>query len=113
MVKPHRNHPLWFAYMAHRISGLLLAVFLPAHFYVLGLALNQAAELDGFLRWTEYPIVRLAEIGLVFLLAVHCFGGLRLLALELLPWSPRQKTHAAVATALSFLVSTGFALSVV
>ncbi len=113
MPKPHRNHPLWFAYILHRISGLLLALFLPAHFYVLGLALNQAAELDGFLRWTEYPIVKLAEIGLVFLLAVHFFGGLRLLALELLPWSPRQKTHAALATAFSFFVSGGFLLSVV
>ena len=111
--RPHRNQPLWFAYILHRISGLLLAVFLPAHFYVIGLALNDAAQLDGFLRWTEYPLVKLAEIGLVFLLAVHFFGGLRLLALELLPWSPRQKTHAALATALSFFVSGGFLLSVV
>ncbi len=99
--------------MLHRISGLLLALFLPAHFYVLGLALNDAARLDCFLRWTEYPMVKLAEIGLVFLLADHFFGGLRLLALELLPWSPRQKTHAALATALSFFVSGGFLLSVV
>ncbi len=113
MPRPHRNHPLWFAYILHRISGLLLAVFLPAHFYVLGLALNDAAQLDGFLQWTEYPLVKFAEIGLVFLLAVHFFGGLRLLALELLPWSPRQKTHAALATALSFFVSGGFLLSVV
>ena len=111
--RPHRNQPLWFAYILHRISGLLLAVFLPAHFYVLGLALNDAAQLDGFLRWTEYPLVKFAGIGLVFLLAVHFFGGLRLLALELLPWSPRQKTHAALATALSFFVSGGFLLSVV
>ncbi len=65
------------------------------------------------LRWAENPMVKLAEIGLVFLLAVHVFGGLRLLALELLPWSPRQKTHAALATALSFFVSGGFLLSVV
>ncbi len=113
MPRPHRHQPLWFAYMLHRVSGLLLALFLPAHFYVLGLALNHASELDAFLRWTEYPMVKLAEIGLVFLLAVHFFGGLRLLALELLPWSPRQKTHAALATALSFFVSGGFLLSVV
>ena len=113
MLRPHRHHPLWFAYILHRISGLLLALFLPAHFYVLGLALNDAAELDAFLIWTELPLVMFAEFGLVFLLAVHFFGGLRLLALEFLPWSPRQKTYAALATALSFFVSGGFLLSAV
>lgn len=113
MLRPHRHHPLWFAYILHRISGLLLALFLPAHFYVLGLALNDAAELDAFLSWTELPMVIFAEFGLVFLLAVHIFGGLRLLALEFLPWSPRQKTYAALATALSFFVSGGFLLSAV
>lgn len=113
MLRPHRHHPLWFAYILHRISGLLLALFLPAHFYVLGLALNDAAELDAFLIWTELPLVIFAEFGLVFLLAAHIFGGLRLLALEFLPWSPRQKTYAALATALSFFVSGGFLLSAV
>ena len=39
MIKPHRNHPLWYAYIVHRLSGVGLALFLPAHFYVLGLAL--------------------------------------------------------------------------
>ena len=108
--RPHRNQPLWFAYILHRISGLLLAVFLPAHFYVLGLALNDAAQLDGFLRWTEYPLVKVAEIGLVFLLAVHFFGGLRLLALEFLPWNDGQKTLAAIAVAGSFLVACTYLL---
>ena len=113
MLRPHRRHPLWFAFIVHRISGLLLALFLPVHFYVLGLALNDTAELDAFLGWTGHPLVLFAEFGLVFLLAVHIFGGLRLLALEFLPWSPRQKTYAALATALSFFVSGGFLLSVV
>lgn len=113
MVRPHRNQPLWFAYMVHRLSGVCLALFLPAHFYVLGLALKGAAELDAFLIWTEYPPVKFAEVGLVFLLAVHIFGGLRLLAMEFLPWSPRQKTYAATATAASFFVACGFFLNAI
>lgn len=111
MLRPHRNQPLWYAFLAHRISGLALALFLPAHFYVLGLALTNAAELDAFLSWTHNPLVKAAEVTLVFLLGVHIFGGLRLLALEFLPWSARQKTYAALAIALSFVVSTGFLLS--
>jgi len=113
MLRPHRNHPLWFAHVLHRVSGLLLALFLPVHFYVLGLALNDAARLDTYLRWAEYPVVKLAEVGLVFLLAIHIFGGLRLLAVEFLPWSPRQKTYAALAAGLSVFVSCGFFLSAV
>ena len=112
MIRPHRNHPLWFAFAAHRVSGVCLALFLPVHFFVLGLALNDPAALDGLLQWTESPLVKAAELGLVFLLAVHLFGGLRLLALEFLPWSPRQKTYAAAATALSLFVAGGFLMNV-
>ncbi len=113
MVRPHREHPLWFAYMAHRVSGVCLALFLPVHFYVLGQALEGTAGLDAFLSWTERPLVKFAEFGLVFALAVHFFGGLRLLALEFLPWSARQKTYAAAAAAGSFLVACGFLLNAV
>lgn len=110
MIRPHRSHPLWFAFILHRISGLALALFLPVHFWMLSLALTAPERLDGFLRWTESPLVKLAEFGLVFLLAVHLFGGLRLMAMEWLPWSGRQKTLAATAVGLSVLVSGTFLL---
>ena len=113
MMRPHRSHPLWYAFLLHRLSGLGLVLFLPAHFYVLSLALNDAARLDGFLGWADRPLVKLAEFVLVFLLAVHLFGGLRLMALEFLPWSPRQKTYVAAAAGVSFLLSTLFFLSAV
>ncbi len=110
MIKPHRRQPLWFAYILHRLSGLVLVLYLPVHFYVLGLLIGEPASLDGFLRWSDQPLFKLMESALVFLLAVHIFGGLRLLALELLPWNPRQKTFAAGAGALAFIVACGFLL---
>ncbi|HEX2018157.1 MAG TPA: succinate dehydrogenase, cytochrome b556 subunit [Aurantimonas sp.] len=113
MIRPHRNHPLWFAFILHRLSGLALALFLPFHFYVLALALTEPARLDGFLAWSSSPLVKVAEYGLVFLLAVHAFGGLRLLALELLPWSAPQKSLAAASVAIAFFVSTTFFLQAV
>jgi fumarate reductase subunit D len=111
MITDHRKHPLWLAFALHRASGLLLALFLPAHFLVLGLAIDGAERLDGFLVLSENPIVKLAEFGLVFLLAVHLFGGLRLLALEFLAWSPRQKTYAAASLAGGFFIACFFLLS--
>ncbi|MEO1720861.1 MAG: succinate dehydrogenase, cytochrome b556 subunit [Pseudomonadota bacterium] len=111
--RPHRQHPLWLAFIAHRISGLALALFLPAHFWVLATALEGEAALDSAIAFSELAVVKLAEGVLVFLLAVHVFGGLRLLALELLPWTARQKTLAAGAVGLSVLVSGTFLLQAV
>ncbi len=111
MTRPTRSSALWFAFVVHRVSGLCLALFLPVHFAVLSLALRDPAALDGFLAFAELPAVKLAEAGLVFLLAVHLFGGLRLLALEFLPWSPRQKTFAAAAAAAGFALACGYLLS--
>jgi|TARA_B100000959_G_C14856329_1_gene572319 fumarate reductase subunit D len=110
MIKPHRNQPLWYAYILHRFSGVLLAVFLPFHFYVLGLALSNTERLDSLLNWTEQPLVKFAEFGLVFLLAAHLFGGLRLLVLEFLPWRPIQKTLAATAAGVAFFLALAFLL---
>lgn len=109
-MKAHRNQPLYFAFVLHRLSGLALALFLPFHFYVLGLALNKDDSLNQFLSWSEQPLMKFAEFGLVFLLALHFFGGLRVLALENMPWSNAQKNYAAMAVAAAFFVGCGFLL---
>jgi len=109
-IAAHRREALWFAFALHRLSGLALAIFLPVHFLVLGLALSDPAALDGFLKWSNHPLVGLAEGGLVFLLAVHMFGGLRLMALEFLPWSDRQKSLAAFAVAAALFAAGLFLL---
>jgi fumarate reductase subunit D len=103
----HRRDALWIAAMVHRISGLALACFLPLHFLALGLAIDGEARLDGFLKWTANPIVKLAETALVFLLAVHMLGGFRVLVIENLPWRDGQKqlvTAALVAATLAAIV---------
>jgi len=108
-TRPHRQALFW-AFVLHRLSGLALALFLPVHFLVLGLAVERAA-LDGLLNWADLPLVKLAESGLVFLLAVHLVGGLRLLALEFLPWRDGQKTLAALAGGVALLAAGLFLLN--
>ena len=109
-MKPHRRQPLYLAFLLHRLSGLGLALFLPFHFYVLALALDGEAGLNRFLHWSQAPVVKLAETGLVFLLSIHLFGGLRLLALENMPWRDSYKNMAALAVAGAFFVACGFLL---
>lgn len=108
-----RAHPLWLAYILHRLSGIALAVFLPVHFWVLSLAVTDPERLDGFLALTESGVVKLAEFGLVFFLAVHMFGGLRLMAMEWFPWTAPQKTLAAGAAALSLFIALLFLMKAV
>jgi fumarate reductase subunit D len=95
--------------LIHRISGVALAAFLPAHFWALGRGL----EMDAFLRWTEQPLVKAAEWGLVVLLAAHLGGGLRVLAIEFLDWHEWQKGLAAVAAMLAIGAGLAFALALV
>jgi fumarate reductase subunit D len=93
--------------LLHRLSGIALALFLPVHFYVL----SRALELDEFLVWTEQPLVKFAEWGLVVLLALHLAGGVRVLALEFLPWRDWHKALAAAAAGFAFAVGLAFALA--
>jgi fumarate reductase subunit D len=55
--------------------------------------------------------VKAAEWGLVVLLAAHLGGGLRVLALEFLPWRDWQKSLAAAAAALTLGWGLAFALA--
>jgi succinate dehydrogenase subunit D len=108
----HRDSALWVAAMVHRISGLALAIFLPLHFLALGLAIDGEARLDSFLRWSEQPLVKAAEIGLVFLFTVHLLGGLRILVIENFDWRDGQKRLATLTAALSALVAFAFLVRV-
>ena len=98
-------------FFVHRVSGIALAIFLPVHFWALGQALEGAARLEEFLVWTELPLVKFAEWGIVLLLAAHFAGGLRILALEFLPWRDWHKSLAAAAAAVSLAVGIAFALA--
>jgi fumarate reductase subunit D len=108
----HRASPLWVAALVHRLSGLALAIFLPLHFLALGLAISGEARLEGFLRWTDQPLVKVSEGVLLGLLAVHLLGGLRLLALENLGWRERQAWLALLAIAAAMMVAIAFLLTV-
>jgi|TARA_Y100000994_G_scaffold224392_1_gene206029 fumarate reductase subunit D len=105
-----RNHPSYWAFIVHRVSGIGLACFLPIHLYVISLAIDGEAHLDGFLKWAETLPVKIAETGLVVLLAAHMAGGLRLLAIEFLPWRDSQKTFISIAAGIALVFGLMFFL---
>ena len=108
-----RNHPAYWAFVVHRLSGIALALFLPVHFWALGKALAGAGALQAFLTVTEAPLFRFGEWGLVVLLAAHLGGGLRILLIEFGPWSGLRKDWIAIAAAGAMAAGLAFALALV
>ncbi|HEX6138180.1 MAG TPA: succinate dehydrogenase, cytochrome b556 subunit [Casimicrobiaceae bacterium] len=107
-----RGHPGFWAFVVHRISGIVLALFLPVHFFVLSQALARPAALDEFLDWTRQPAVKGAETLLVLALAAHLAGGVRLLLVEFVGWRAEwQKNALAIAGAAAVAYALLFALA--
>ncbi|MDA1311284.1 MAG: succinate dehydrogenase [Proteobacteria bacterium] len=107
-MRRSQRHLGFFAALAHRLSGLLLALFLPAHFLVLGLALEGDTALEGAIRWADQPLVKMAEWGLVVLLTLHLSFGLRVLVLEFMPWRDSRKAMIGLGAAASLFAGLLF-----
>ncbi len=101
LSRASNRHPGYWAFVVHRLSGILLTLFLPLHFWALALAIESEAALDEMLRWSDNSLVHASEFILVVLLAAHLTGGLRLLAVEFLSWSDRQTTFIAVSSGIA------------
>ena len=61
--------------------------------------------------WIAFLLHRISGVALALL--AHMFGGLRLMALEFLPWTSGQKTLAASAVAVSTLLAGLFLLKAI
>ncbi len=107
MNRRGENRQYW-ASVLQRVSGVLLALFLPAHFWVLGLALDDASRLDAFLIWSDAPLVKVAEAVLVVLLTLHLVGGLRLMMIEFLAWRIWQERLVAYGGGVALAVGLLF-----
>lgn len=108
-----RAHPGFILAMAHRLSGLALAAFLPLHFLTLGSALRGAATLDDTLRLLDLPAFKFGEWILVVLLAVHLACGLRVLVIEFRPWSGPRKNWWTGISAIGIAAGLAFALALI
>ena len=114
-MHPLRNHQSYIASIGHRVSGLALALFLPIHFLLLGSAFDGTKGLDSLLVYTDQPLVKVAEWGLVMMLALHFFFGIRVLLLEMTNW-PKDRNGFAVwvipGSIATFLVGVVFLIQV-
>ncbi len=78
--RPHhisyRWHEGFVAWLLHRITGLLLILYLFAHEWVIA-TLQNPSSFNSTMAVLENPILKLVEIGLWAVAAYHAINGLR------------------------------------
>ena len=92
-----------FAWMAHRLSGLALVVYLVLHIWGLR-ALTDRNAFNELIASYHAPIFKVGEFLLLAAVVYHALNGLRIVLIDYLGWSPNQTklfwTLGAVAAVL-------------
>tara|TARA_R110002049_G_scaffold86285_1_gene219512 strand:+ start:955 stop:1299 length:345 start_codon:yes stop_codon:yes gene_type:complete len=101
------------AHWGHRLSGLALAAFLPAHFWVLAEALQAARETGGEATFIQSPGWQWGLWLLLGALVAHAGFGLRVLVIEYGPSSSPARLYLGwiwlvLSAALFFTVLFGW-----
>jgi len=92
-----------FAWMMHRLTGVGLVVYLIVHVWGLK-SLSDPAAFNALIAKYHAPIYKVGEFGLLVAVVYHAINGLRIVLIDFLGWSPKQKklfwTLGAVALVL-------------
>jgi len=92
-----------FAWMAHRLSGVALVVYLIIHIWGLK-SLTDPEAFNALIAKYHQPIFKVGEFLLLAAVVYHAMNGLRIVLIDFLGWSPNQKrlfwTLGAVAAVL-------------
>jgi len=79
-----------FAWMMHRLTGVGLVVYLVIHIWGLK-SLSDPETFNALIAKYHSPIFKVGEFALLVAVAYHAMNGLRIVLIDLLGWSPKQK----------------------
>jgi succinate dehydrogenase / fumarate reductase cytochrome b subunit len=71
-----------FAWLVHRLTGIVLTLYIFLHLYVLA-HLKDPSGYTSIMRAMQSPLVKLSEAGLLVLVIAHAFNGLRLTLIDM------------------------------
>ncbi len=71
-----------FAWLVHRLTGVVLTLYIFLHLYVLA-HLKDPEGYAAIMKTMQSPLVRLSEAGLLALVIAHALNGFRLTLLDL------------------------------
>ncbi|HWH34127.1 MAG TPA: succinate dehydrogenase, cytochrome b556 subunit [Acidimicrobiales bacterium] len=100
----YRGRSGQWAFVGHRVSGVLVLLFLLLHIVDVSL-INVSEELyDEVHLLYGNVVLRLFEVGLLFALLFHSLNGLRIVALDFFPGAVRQERRLLSAVVVLTLV---------
>jgi succinate dehydrogenase / fumarate reductase cytochrome b subunit len=85
-----------FSWFLHRITGLMLLVYLFMHLWVLGSANSGPGEFDNRLQSVQTPLFHFLEIGLILVIFYHMVNGIAITVMDFADISRKHKPLVAI-----------------
>ena len=100
----YRGREGMWSWVAHRISGVLIFLFLFAHVLDTALVRVSPDAYNEVMGAYKNPVVGLAEAGLVAAVIFHALNGLRIIAVDFWAKGPKYQRQLFWAVAIGFVV---------
>ena len=100
----YRGREGMWSWVAHRISGVLIFLFLFAHVLDTALVRVSPEAYNDIMETYKNPIVGLGEAGLVAAVIFHALNGLRIVAVDFWSRGPRLQRQMFWAVVIGFVV---------
>ncbi len=78
----YRWHIGSLSWLFHRITGVLLALYLIAHIFVLS-HLKDPGSYNQIMNMMKNPVIKIGELMLFAVVLIHVFAGIRITMLEI------------------------------
>ncbi len=92
-----------FSWLLHRLTGMILALYLFAHIIVVSSGLWGPESFNTWLKVVQTPLTHFLEIFLLACIALHLLNGLRIILTDLLFVTKQHKAIFWVAGAIFVL----------
>ena len=93
----YRGRSGQWAFLGHRISGVLVVLFLLRHIVDVSLITIDTGLYDEVHELYGNVVLRLFEVGLLFALLFHALNGIRIVVVDLFPGAVRRERHLLAA----------------
>lgn len=100
----YRGREGMWSWVAHRISGVLIFLFLFAHVLDTALVRVSPEAYNTVMETYKNPIVGLGEAGLVAAVLFHALNGLRIVAVDFWSKGPRYQRQMFWGVVIGFVV---------
>jgi succinate dehydrogenase / fumarate reductase cytochrome b subunit len=100
----YRGHEGMWSWVAHRISGVLIFLFLFAHVLDTALVRVSPDAYNHVIGVYKNPVVGLGEAGLVAAVIFHALNGLRVIAVDFWSKGPKYQRQMFWAVLVGFVV---------